>query len=549
MKDLIYVTGHRNPDSDSICAAYAYAEFKNKTGAIPALAVRLGEVNQETQFILNYFGVEKPPLLETVKLQVGDLNIDSIHPIAPDISLKMAWNIMKSNNLKSLPVVDENDYLMGILSVSSLTTNYMDIWDNTILSKSDTTLENVLETLSAETIHVHGKKPRFSGKILVAAMEAQSLDSMVDEGDVVIVGDREEVHDVLLHKKISLLILTCSQKLSEKMTEKASANGVTVISTPHDSFTAARLIVQSVPVQYVMAKDNLIAFSVDDLVEDIKDIMVETRYRSYPVVDSSNRVIGMISRYHLISSHKKKVIQVDHNERSQSVPGLEDAEILEIIDHHRVADIQTNTPIYFRNEPVGSTSTIVASCFFENGIRPSKKAAGLLASAIISDTLLLKSPTTTPKDSLMLKRLAEIADINPEEFAQEMFKAGTSLKGKTVEQIFHQDFKTFNVEDMKIGVAQVYTMDREGFMPIKDAMLAFMEKKSRDVDLKLVVLMLTDILNEGSLIYAAGPKKDIIEKAFNVTFKDDAAFLPGVVSRKKQVIPPLTTEITLTKKN
>ncbi|WP_040211278.1 putative manganese-dependent inorganic diphosphatase [Clostridium polynesiense] len=549
MKDLIYVTGHRNPDSDSICAAVAYAEFKNKTSSIPAVAVRLGEINQETQFILEYFGVNKPPILETVKLQVGDLNIDKIHPIAPEISLKMAWNIMKTNNLKTLPVVDENEHLMGLLSVSSLTTNYMDIWDNTILSKSNTTLENIIETLSADPVYVHGDNPRFTGKILVAAMEPTSLSSMVESGDIVIVGDREEAQNVLIDKKVSLMITTCSQCVTEEMKERASKNGVTIISTPHDSFTAARLIVQSVPVSYVMADNNLIFFSIEDLVEDIKDIMVETRYRSYPVIDDANRVIGMISRYHLISNHKKKVIQVDHNERSQSVPGLEDAEILEIIDHHRVADIQTNTPIYFRNEPVGSTSTIVASCFFENGIRPSRQAAGLMAAAIISDTLLLKSPTTTPKDSHILKRLCEIADINKEEFAQQMFKAGTSLKGKTVEQIFHQDFKTFNVEGIKIGVAQVYTMDKEGFMPIKDEMLEFMEKKSRDVDLKLVVLMLTDILNEGSQIYAVGPKKDIIEKAFNVTIEEDTAFLPGVVSRKKQVIPPLTTEITIAKKN
>ena len=549
MKDLIYVTGHRNPDSDSICAAIAYAEFKNKTGSTKAQGVRLGEPNRETQFILDYFGVEKPPLLETVKLQVGDLNIDKIHPISPDISLKMAWNIMKTHNLKTLPVVDENEFLIGILSVSSLTTNFMDIWDNTILSRSHTTIDNILDTLSGELVTHKSSEPSFLGKILVAAMEPSKLESVVDEGDIVIVGDREELHNLLIDKKVSLMILSFAQNISEEIKAKAEKNGVTIISTPHDTFTASRLIVQSIPVHHVMAKENLISFSVEELIEDIKDIMIETRYRSYPVIDENNKVVGMISRYLLISNHKKKVIQVDHNERSQSVPGLEDAEIMEIIDHHRVADIQTNTPIYFRNEPVGSTSTIVASCFFENGIRPSKQSAGLLAAAIISDTLLLKSPTTTPKDSLMLKRLCDIAHIDSESFAQEMFKAGTSLKGKTLEQIFHQDFKTFNIEDTKIGVAQVYTMDREGFMPIKDDMLKFMEKKSKDADLKLVVLMLTDILNEGTQIYAVGAKKDIIEKSFGVSFKDDSAYLPGVVSRKKQIIPPLTAGITIHNKN
>ncbi|WP_426349159.1 putative manganese-dependent inorganic diphosphatase [Alloiococcus sp. CFN-8] len=549
MKDLIYVTGHRNPDSDSICAAIGYAEFKNKTGSIKAQAVRLGEPNRETQFILDYFGVPKPPLLETVKLQVGDLNIDKIHPIAPDISLKMAWNIMKSNNLKSLPVVDDNDYLIGILSVSSLTTNFMDIWDNTILSKSNASIDNILDTLSGVLITECNTPPDFRGKILVADMEPSKLKDVVEMGDIVIVGDRDEAQSLLIDKKISLMILAFSHEISPELKEKAEANGVTIISTPHDTFTASRLIVQSIPVKHVMAKGNLIAFSVEELVEDIKDIMIQTRYRSYPVLDESNKVIGMISRYHLISNHKKKVIQVDHNERSQSVHGLEDAEIIEIIDHHRVADIQTLTPIYFRNEPVGSTSTIVASCFFENGIRPSKQAAGLLAAAIISDTLLLKSPTTTPKDAMILKRLCDIAHIDSDEFAQEMFKAGTSLKGKTIEEIFHQDFKTFTIEDVKIGVAQVYTMDREGFMPIKDDMLNYMEKKSKDAGLKVVLLMLTDILNKGSQIYAVGSKKDVIEKAFGVTIKDNSSYLPGVVSRKKQIIPPLTAEITLHKKN
>lgn len=317
-----------------------------------------------------------------------------------------------------------------------------------------------------------------------------------------------------------------------------------VISTPHDSFTASRLIVQSIPVNYVMAKDNLVSFSNDELAEDIKDIMTETRYSSYPVLDENNKVIGTISRYHLISNHKKKVIQVDHNERGQSVHGLEDAEILEIIDHHRVADIQTGNPIYFRNEPVGSTSTIVAKRFFENDITPSREAAGLLCSAIISDTLLFRSPTCTPQDIKICNQLAEIAGINPEEFAKEMFKAGTSLKGKTVDQIFNQDYKPFTIEEVKIGVAQVNTMDIEGFMPLKEEMLAYMNKKADENGLEVIMLLLTDIINEGSQILVAGKRPEIAEETFNVKLEDNTAFLPGVLSRKKQVIPPLTATLT-----
>lgn len=544
MKDIIYVTGHKNPDSDSICAAYAYAEFKNKIGGVETVACRLGNPNQETQYILDYFNAEAPRLLKTVKLKVEDLQFDNISPVSPEISLKTAWSIMRDKNIKTLPVADENDHLLGVLAVSNLTSCYMDIWDNRILAKSNTTLDNIIDTLSAKVSYVNEKVTHFPGKIVVTAMQPDTMSGHIDEGDIAIVGDREEAQAALIKLNISLMIVTGGYAPSEKIVSLAKEHGVTIIVTQHDSFTASRLIVQSIPVGYVMVKENIVSFTTDDLVDDIKGIMTETRFRSYPVLDQNGRVVGTVSRYHLISNHKKKVIQVDHNERGQSVDGLEDAEVLEIIDHHRVADIQTNNPIYFRNEPVGSTSTIVAKCFFESGIRPSRKAAGLLCGAIISDTLLFRSPTCTPQDQYICKKLAEIADINIEEFAKEMFKAGTSLKGKTVEQIFNSDFKPFTIEDTKVGIAQVNTMDIEGFMPLKEEMLNYMDQKAKEAGLDMVMLLLTDILNEGSEILVTGNKPEIVEKAFNVTLKDKGAFLPGVLSRKKQVVPPITNAIT-----
>ena len=544
MKDIIYVTGHKNPDSDSICAAYAYAEFKNKIGDVETVACRLGNPNQETQYILDYFNAEAPRLLKTVKLKVEDLQFDNISPVSPEISLKTAWSIMRDKNIKTLPVADENDHLLGVLAVSNLTSCYMDIWDNRILAKSNTTLDNIIDTLSAKVSYVNEKVTHFPGKIVVTAMQPDTMSGHIDEGDIAIVGDREEAQAALIKLNISLMIVTGGYAPSEKIVSLAKEHGVTIIVTQHDSFTASRLIVQSIPVGYVMVKENIVSFTTDDLVDDIKGIMTETRFRSYPVLDQNGRVVGTVSRYHLISNHKKKVIQVDHNERGQSVDGLEDAEVLEIIDHHRVADIQTNNPIYFRNEPVGSTSTIVAKCFFESGIRPSRKAAGLLCGAIISDTLLFRSPTCTPQDQYICKKLAEIADINIEEFAKEMFKAGTSLKGKTVEQIFNSDFKPFTIEDTKVGIAQVNTMDIEGFMPLKEEMLNYMDQKAKEAGLEMVLLLLTDILNEGSEILVTGAKPEIVEKAFKVTLKDKGAFLPGVLSRKKQVVPPITNTIT-----
>ena len=544
MKDVIYVTGHKNPDSDSICAAYAYAEFKNKIGDTEAVACRLGNVNQETQFILDYFNAEAPKFLNTVKLKVEDLQFDKISPISADISLKTAWTIMRDKNIKTLPVADENEHLLGVLAVANLTSCYMDIWDNRILAKSNTSLDNIVDTLSAKVAYMNENTKCFPGKIAVTAMEADTITEHIEAGDIAIVGDREEAQAALINLNVSLMIVTGGYAPSENIINLAKEHGVTVIVTQHDSFTASRLIVQSIPVGYVMVKENIVSFRADDLVDDIKGIMAETRFRSYPVLDENGRVLGTVSRYHLISNHKKKVIQVDHNERGQSVDGLEDAEILEIIDHHRVADIQTNNPIYFRNEPVGSTSTIVAKCFFESGIRPSRKAAGLLCGAIISDTLLFRSPTCTPQDQYICKKLAEIAGINIEEFAKEMFKAGTSLKGKTVEQIFNTDFKPFTIEGTKVGISQVNTMDIEGFMPLKEEMLNYMDQKAKEAGLEMVMLLLTDILNEGSEILVTGAKPEIVEKAFKITLKDKGAFLPGVLSRKKQVVPPITNAIT-----
>ena len=540
MKDVIYVTGHRNPDSDSICAAISYAALKNKIGDIPAIPVRLGKVNQETQFILDYFNVKAPEFLETVKLKVEDLKIDHISPISSHISLRMAWNIMREKNIKSLPVTDENGHLKGIISLSNLTSAYMDIWDNKILSKSNTSLDNIIDTLKAKEVYVNEDTKVFPGKICVAAMRPDSMKEHIESGDIAIVGDRADVQEELIDQKVSLIIITGSNTLNEKLITKAREAGVTVISTPHDSFTASRLIVQSIPVGFVMATENLVSFRTDELVQDVKESMLQTRYSSYPVTTPDGLVIGTMSRYHLISDFKKKVIQVDHNERGQSVPGLEEAEVLEIIDHHRVADIQTQNPIFFRNEPIGSTSSIVAKCYFENGVRPSKEVAGLLCGAIVSDTLLFRSPTCTPQDKEICHRLSEIAEINLEDFAKEMFKAGTSLKGKSVEEIFNADFKPFNMGDLKVGVAQVNTMDIEGFMPLKEDMLSYMNKKADEANLNVVMLLLTDIINEGSQILVAGSRPDLAEKAFNITLVDSTAFLPGVLSRKKQVVPPLT---------
>lgn len=543
MNDVVYITGHKNPDTDSICSAIAYSEFKNKIG-VTTIPIRLGELNKETQFVLDYFKVTPPKLMENVKPQISDLDIDNVNPISPETSIKTAWSMISKNNVKTLPVVDGDDKLIGVASQSNITSCYMDIWDSNVIQKSGTTLENILDTLSAKCAYASNENIKFTGKVIIAAMQPESICEFIEEGDIVICGDRVDAQDIILDSKASLMIITGNHTVNDDILEKAKKVNCSIIVTPYDTFTTARLIPQSIPIGYVMKKDNLVCFKTNDLIEDVREVMLQTRYRSYPVVNLENKVIGSMSRYHLISQNKKKVILVDHNEKSQSVVGLEDAEILEILDHHKVGDIQTGSPIYFRNEPVGCTATIVASKFFENGIRPSQKIAGLLCSAIISDTLLFKSPTSTDLDKMILRRLAAIAEIDPEIFSNDMFKAGSSLEGETPEELLNQDFKAFNISEVKVGVGQISTMDTEGFKSIRKDIIKVMESKCKEENYGLIVLMVTDILKGGSELIAIGEKQDVVSKAFNITLTDNGAYIPGILSRKKQVIPPLTAAMS-----
>ncbi|WP_061310045.1 putative manganese-dependent inorganic diphosphatase [Clostridium botulinum] len=544
MKDLIYITGHRNPDSDSICASLGYADLKKQLGYNNIVSGRLGELNNETKFVLDYFNVKAPTLIDTVKTQVSDLDIDKVTPISKDLSLKKAWIIMKENNVKTLPVQDEEGKLIGLASLSNISSTYMGVWQKDILAKSNANIEDIIDTLNANIAYKKEDKQRFTGNLVVAAMEAKDIKNYIKEGDIVILGNRDDVQEAALDCKAHLLVVTGSHKVSDKILSKAKNLGCSILVSEEDTFTTSVLITQSIPVSYIMTSSDIMSFKLSDFVEDVKEVMLKTRFRSYPVVDHNNKIVGTISRYHLISPKKKKVILVDHNEIGQSVPGLEEAEIMEIIDHHRIGGVNTASPIFFRNQPVGSTSTIIANMFFENNITPSKEIAGVLASAIISDTLLFKSPTSTELDKTILDKLAKIAEIDPKSYSVEMFKAGTSLKGKTVEGLFHEDFKNFTIGGGKIGVSQVSTMDPSSFDPLKKDMLNLMESKVKKESYEGLVLVLTDLLKEGSFIYVIGPKKEIIASAFGKSLdKNSSLYAEGVLSRKKQVIPPITNAI------
>ena len=541
MSDLVYVSGHRNPDTDSICSAIAYSYLLNATNKYNAVPVRLGEINRETEYVLKRFGVEHPVLLKTVKQKVEDLNYDKVTVFSKDLTLKTAWFLLKQQNLKSAPILDEHGQLLGLLSTSNIIKGYMDQWDSEVLKKAKTPVENVIDTLEANVIYLNESLKVVEGDIHIAAMSGSEAKKRIHENDVVIVGgDRSDDLEELISVKPSLIVLTGSLTADENVVKKCEEQGISIISTPFNTYQTSQQIVQAIPVEYVMIKGDIKTFSTDDTLDYMKEVMSETRYRGYPVIDLNNRCVGSISRFALLKGLRKKVILVDHNERGQSIPGIEEADILEIVDHHRVADIQTVGPLLFRGEPLGSTATIVTKIFDELDVEMPSHIAGLLLGAVVSDTLLFKSPTCTPVDTKIAKKLAEIAGVDIQEFAMEMFKAGTSLVGKTVDEIFNQDFKKFSFDNLQVGVAQVNSMDIEGFLPYKKDMLDYMNKFAEDNNLEFTLLLLTDIINANSEIFVGGPRPELVEKAFNVQLTECQGTLAGVISRKKQVVPAIT---------
>lgn len=541
MSEIVYVSGHKNPDTDSICSAIAYSYLLNATNKYNAVPVRLGEVNRETEYVLKRFGVEHPVLLKTVKQKVEDLNYDKVTVFSKDLTLKTAWFLLKQQNLKSAPILDEHGQLLGLLSTSNIIEGYMDQWDSEVLKKAKTPVENVIDTLEANVIYLNEALKVINGDIHIAAMSGNEAKKRIHENDVVIVGgDRSDDLEELISVKPSLIILTGSLTSNEHVVNKCKEQGISIVSTPFNTYQTSQQIVQAVPVEYVMIKGDIKTFSTDDTLDYMKEVMSETRYRGYPVIDLNNRCVGSISRFALLKGLRKKVILVDHNERGQSIPGIEEADILEIVDHHRVADIQTVGPLLFRGEPLGSTATIVTRMFEEQDVEMPSHIAGLLLGAVVSDTLLFKSPTCTPVDTKIAKKLAEIAGVDIQEFAMEMFKAGTSLVGKTVDEIFNQDFKKFSFDNLQVGVAQVNSMDIEGFLPYKKDMLDYMNKFAEDNNLEFTLLLLTDIINANSEIFVGGPRPELVEKAFNVQLIDRQGTLEGVISRKKQVVPAIT---------
>lgn len=531
----IYIFGHKNPDSDTICSALAYAELKTALGE-DAVAVRLGELTSETKFILKYFKAAEPPTLETIKTQVSDLVIDEPLCVSPEASVRTAWMLMQERGLKALTVTDEAGRLIGLATLSDITRNYMDLSDDMLLAKSSTPFLNIIITLQADIVLEHNRDGVSKGRVLVSAQHHTRARHYMGRGDIVIANIGENIREAIA-AGADMIICTCGLRPDEIQIELAQKNGCMIVSTAYDTFTAAMLIRQSIPVQSVMTTGQIVTVRQGEFIDDVKERMLKTRFRSYPVIDNEEKVIGMMSRYHLLSRRRKRAILVDHNERSQTADGIEEAEILEIIDHHRLGDIQTNNPILMKNEPVGSTATIIASLYEQYKTAISPKTAGLLLSAVITDTLNFKSPTCTPQDERTARMLSEIADVDIEDLARKIFGAGSVLRSKTPDEIITSDLKEYTVGKTKVGIAQVYSIDSDSLADMREALLKRMDYHCSKKGFGLLMLLVTDLNRGGSDVLFVGDRKDIFLKAYPQDKSGEPVYLAEVLSRKKQVVP------------
>jgi len=534
------VIGHKNPDTDSICSAIAYARLKQKITGTEFMPARAGEINGETKYVLDYFKEKKPKNIRSVRTQVKDIDIRILSGLSKNVTVRNAWDYMKCNGIKTIPITSGKE-LEGIVTVGDITKSYMGISDCRMLLDSGTRYSSIAETLGGLISVGHENKIFVEGKVLIATDNPDKMESYIDKGDLIILGNRYESQLCAIEMEAGCIVVCEGAGISMTISKIAKENGCTVITTPHDTYTVARLINQSVPVNYLMTRDDILAFHDDDPLEEVKETMSVKRHRYFPVLDEEGNYKGMISRRNLLGAKGKKVILVDHNEASQAVDGIEACDLLEIIDHHRLGSVETMHPIYFRNQPLGCTATIIYLMYKENNVDIDKNTAGLLCSAIISDTLLLRSPTCTPLDKTAAGELAKIAEIELEEYAKNMFRAGSNLKGKSVKEVFYQDFKRFTSDKISFGVGQINSLNDSELKLLKQDMLPFMkEVLENSPNLDMVFFMLTSILEESTdLLYCGGQSEQIIKKTFFVETSDNSAYLPNVVSRKKQLIPTL----------
>ena len=533
--DPIYVCGHRNPDTDSIVSAMAYAALNNALGNHDYVAAMLGQPNDESRFLLERFGFEPPLLLTTVRTQVRDIEYDTPPTIGRQVPVSHAWQILRDHQaVSAVPITNEDGTLYGMITAGGVAESDMESIMNPVVK--DVPVFNLLSALEGHIVNQEEDVfDAISGEVVIALPHGGETLRGVKEGAIVLCGEQEEIIGEAIARKASCVIL-CQGRMPEKFLNLHSET--CLIVTPCDAYRAARMIYQAIPVSRIAQTDDLVYFHLNDYIDDVRETVLQSRYRSYPIIDHRGRVVGTLSRYHLLRPRRKRVVLVDHNEKGQSIPGLDQAEIVAIIDHHRLADVQTGHPVFMRNEPVGSTTTIVATMFQERGLLPSPKLAGLMAAAILSDTVLFKSPTCTPRDRRMAERLARIAGIDLDVLGRDLFSAGTSTD-KPAEEMLRTDFKEFHIAGHALGICQITCLDTERMLQRLPDLLDAMSKLKSIKGYDMLLLMLTDVLRCGTELVYLG-EEEAVRQAFSVPdAADHHVFLPGVVSRKKQIVPAL----------
>ena len=539
----VVVIGHRNPDTDSICSAIAYAELKNKTSDLVCEPRRAGKMNQETEFVLKKFGVKPPRMCTDVNPKIRDVDYREMPGIPGSTSLRKAWEIMRDQKIDTLPITSADNELEGIITVKDIATANMDVFDTGVLATSRTTYKNILETLGGTMVVGNENAVCTTGHIKIGTATPEMLENNVEKGDIVILTNRYESQLCAIEKEASLLIICNGAKVGRTIQRIAEETGVAIMTAPCDTYAAGKLMSQCAPISYYMTRDDIMKFTLVTPVADVTRVMAKVRHRYFPILDEDGKYCGMVSRRNIIALRKRRIILVDHNEATQAVEGFDQAEILEIIDHHRIGSLETSGPVYFRNQPVGCTATIITQMYDENGMEIPPQIAGLLLAAILSDTLVFRSPTCTPLDEALAKRLAKIAGVDIDEFASEMFEAGEKLDGKTAEEVFLQDFKVFMCGDIRFGVAQGSYMTRKNLLAAEALLQPYLEEARNKQNVEDIYMLLTDVPKEESVVISDGRyASEVLADGFETQPAEDGSFtLPGVVSRKKQFIPALMT--------
>lgn len=537
----VVVIGHRNPDTDSICSAIAYAELKNRTSTLVCEPRRAGKMNQETEFVLKKFGVTPPRMCTDVNPKIRDVDYREMPGIPGSTSLRRAWKIMRDQQIDTLSITSADNELEGIITVKDLATANMDVFDTAVLAKSRTSYKNILETLNGTMVVGNADAVCTTGHIKIGTATPELLESSVEKGDIVILSNRYESQLCAIEKEASLIIICNGAKVGRTIQRIADETGVAIMTTPEDTYAAGKLISQCAPISYYMTRDNILKFTLVTPVADVLRVMAKVRHRYFPILDEEGKYCGMVSRRNVIALRKRRIILVDHNEATQAVEGFDQAEILEIIDHHRIGSLETSGPVYFRNQPVGCTATIITQMYDENGVDIPPQIAGLLLAAILSDTLAFRSPTCTPVDENAAKRLAKIAGVDIEEFSTEMFEAGEKLDGKTPEEVFLQDFKVFMCGDIRFGVAQGSYMTRKNLQAAQALLQPYLEEARNKQNVEDLYMLLTDVPKEESVVICTGRyAAEVLSNGFEARPAADGSWtLPGVVSRKKQFIPAM----------